>query len=301
MPLLNGVIPVIPTPFSEDGFSVDYKSFEKLVELAVDEGANGLGLLAGGAEFYKLTQEERNNLLRTAVEVNNKRVPVLVTISAHATRNAVQEAELAMKMGADAINVMPPSFAFPNAKMVARHLVEVSKSVPLPVMIQYAPALTGGAIANETFTEIGESSGGELYIKVEASPTGPVISSVIAATHGKYNIVAGNGGECMFEAFSRGACAVMPGLAMVKPYCEIYNAFVEGDKDKAFRLFNMFLPYVHFILRDIEQFVAMEKIILVERGVLHNAVCREPNNYPDEWSKRLLLSNYRFIKEQFKL
>lgn len=301
MSMLKGVIPVIPTPFSEDGACVRYDSFAGLIELAIEEGADAIALFGAGGEFYKLSRTERKEMLRIAAGICAHRVPLLVTVTSHSTLLAAKEAEDAVKMGADAVNIMPPGFAFPSGEMVAGHVIEVAGAVQVPVMIQYAPALTGGAISNEAFARIGDHAGKELYIKVEASPTGPAVTSIINATGGKYNIVVGNGGECMYEALSRGACAVMPGMAMLRPFCEIYGAFASGDSDRAFELFNTFLPCIHFLHRGIEEFVAMEKLVLAERGVIDNWHCRQPNNYPDDITKQLLIKHYHHIKKCFGL
>lgn len=298
MPLLKGIIPVIPTPFSENGEKADIEVFQRLVEHGIDEGANALCLFAAGAEFYKLTKEERKELLNAAVAVNQGRVPILVTVSEHATLLAEREASYYQEHGADAINIMPPSFAAPSGPMITRHLARVCKSVSIPAMIQYAPALTGMTIALEAFREIMESGSiPELYVKLEASPTGPLITSFQNATKGKYHIVVGNGGECMYEALERGACAVMPGLSMVRKFREIYDMYSAGNAETAYKMFQRFLPFVHFMLRDIEQFVAMEKIILRDKGLLPNTLCREPNNYPDPYTINILNRLVRELNE----
>jgi dihydrodipicolinate synthase/N-acetylneuraminate lyase len=51
MSILKGVIPVIPTPFTEDGTYIEYDSFAKLVELAIKDGANAIALFGAGGEF----------------------------------------------------------------------------------------------------------------------------------------------------------------------------------------------------------------------------------------------------------
>ena len=53
-----------------------------------------------------------------------------------------------------ALNMMPPSFAMPTQDMIAEHLTEVAGAVSIPLIIQYAPALTGMGIAAETFEKI---------------------------------------------------------------------------------------------------------------------------------------------------
>lgn len=301
MGIVKGIIPVIPTPFSDDGKSVDYRSFEKLIEMAISDGAHALCLFAAGAEFYKLAEEERKELFWRAVCVNDGRIPIVATVASHATVLAVQEAHWYEKEGVDALNIMPPGFASPSQSMIAEHLKEIGRDVNVPVIIQYAPALNGLSIASETFAAISEGMKKELYIKLEASPTGPAISALRKATEGRYEVIVGDGGECMYEALKRGACAVMPGAALIRPYRMIFDAFEKGDDAEAFDLFNRYLPHIHLMQRDIESFVAMEKVILMKRGILKNCVCRKPNNYPDEQTLEFLEQHVKYVCREFSL
>jgi 4-hydroxy-tetrahydrodipicolinate synthase len=279
--MLKGSVPVIPTPFSQDGSEILYERFTALINKVLEEGASAVMLFGAGGEFYKLTGEEKARLLDEAVGVCRGKVPVVATVTAHATRNAIKEAETFQKAGADFINIMPPSFGLPSGIMIRDHIVELSKAIGVPLILQYAPALTGSAISNEVFAHIAERTGNELYIKIEAVPTGPALTSLLNATGGKYRIIIGNAGECLYEALERGAVAVMAGAAFVKPYMDIIAAFERGDKDSALERYMIFLPYLHFIQRHIEEFISMEKLVLQRRGVLPNAACRMPAMYPD--------------------
>lgn len=299
MGILKGIIPVLPTPFTNDGTGVDFDTFERITEMAIQDGAHALCLFAGGAEFYKLAPEEKEELYNRAVQVNDGRVPLVPTVSSHATVLAVKEAQNYEERGAAALNIMPPSFAGPSQAMIAEHLKEVAQAVKIPLIIQYAPALTGMSIAADTFAKISQGGTRELYIKLEASPTGPAITGLRNATEDKYQIIVGNGGECMYEALVRGACAVMPGAALIRPYRMIFDAFESGDNEKAFDLFNRYLPHVHLMLRDIESFVAMEKMILQKRGIMKNHICRKPANYPDEMTIALLEQHLELVRKEF--
>lgn len=301
MGLLRGIIPVIPTPFTDNGQYVDYENFEKLIDMAVQDGAHALCLFAAGAEFYKLTMEERKELFLRAVRANKSKVPLIATVSSHATILALREALYYENKGADALNIMPPGFAAPSQSMLAQHLAEISSAVQIPMIIQYAPALNGMTIAADTFARISENRKQELYIKLEASPTGPAITDLRNAVGDQYDIIVGNGGECMFEALTRGACAVMPGAALIRPYRMIYDAFENGETELAFDLFNRYLPHIHLMQRDIESFIAMEKIILRKRGIMKNTVCRKPNNYPDTQTMALLDLHLDYVRREFSL
>ena len=54
---LRGIVPVLPTPFKEDG-SLDRESLDRLIEHALTWKANGLAILGVASEVEKLTAEE---------------------------------------------------------------------------------------------------------------------------------------------------------------------------------------------------------------------------------------------------
>ncbi len=297
--LLKGTVPVIPTPFSQDGGHILFDAFAQIIEQAMDESATAIMLFGAGGEFYKLTQEERCLLLKEAKQVCGNRAQVAATVTEHATLHAERQALLYQEMGAAAINIMPPSFGAPTSAMVQQHMMDVARVVEVPLMIQYAPALTGGTLPNEIFAAIAQRVKGELYIKIEATPTGPAITSLLEATQHKFHVVIGNGGECLYEALERGAVATLSGAAFIKPYQDIIDAFRQGDRANARKKYDAFLPYLHFIHRHIEEFISMEKMVLEARGLLPNHTCRQPTMLPDETSRKLLMEITAYVLEQF--
>lgn len=287
----EGVFPVIPAPFTDSGSAIDYQIWEHLIEYAIDVGSSGIAIFGAGTEFYKLSTTEKQKMLQIAVKVCRKRVPVLVTISSHATTLAVKEAIQAVEDGADIINIFPPSFAAPTADAVIKHIMYIVEVVNVPIMIQYAPELTGQKLALQVFEQISEESNHDLLIKVEANPTGPTISAIHMATHGCYSMAVGNAGLYMYDALIRGARIIMPGLAMVERYISFYRCFITGNHNKAYREYVELLPYIVAIGQENEAFVALEKIVLNKKRLVTNTVCREPNRIPDNITVDIVLQS----------
>jgi 4-hydroxy-tetrahydrodipicolinate synthase len=301
MSRIEGVIAVLPTPFTSDGENIDLGAVKRLVETSVQDGADALALFGAGGEFYKLSEPEKILLLQIVMDAAAGRLPVIATVTEHATCLAAHEAREYERMGVAAINIFPPHFASPSQEALTQHILRVSEAVSVPVMIQHAPQLTGTETADDVYRQICKGSDRELYIKVESDPTGPAIQRLKEATGGKYGIVVGNAGAQMYEALVRGACAVMPGAATIRAYSMIYRAFAQGDDAEAFRLFNEMLPYIHALGTGIERFIAMEKMILEHRGVLDNHVTRKPDAAPDEAAVRLLFKQYDRINAIFHI
>ncbi len=103
----SGIWPVAPTPFHEDG-SLDEPGMRRVLDCLIDQGADGICILANFSEQFLLSDAERELLTRLCIEHIDGRVPVIVTISHFATRIAVERAQLAKSLGAAIVMMMPP-------------------------------------------------------------------------------------------------------------------------------------------------------------------------------------------------
>ena len=89
MKTLAGMVPVIPTPFTEDE-SIDERSLEAVVDWVARTGLGGLCLPAYASEFHKLTEAERARAVAIAVETNDGRVPLVAQANHGSSRIACE-------------------------------------------------------------------------------------------------------------------------------------------------------------------------------------------------------------------
>ncbi len=143
---LQGIFSILPTPFTGEDERVDLDGLRRVIDLIIDEGVHGVALLGVASEFYKVTDDERRQMIEATIEQTAGRVPVIVNITRHATAAAVQDARDAEASGADAIMIVPPSFIPPSHEQVVKHVEAVADSVSLPIIIQYAPNVTGAPL-----------------------------------------------------------------------------------------------------------------------------------------------------------
>ena len=104
----SGVWPVAPTPFNDDG-ALDLEGMKRVLDCMIDQGVDGICILANFSEQFLLSDEERDVLTRLCLEHVADRVPVIVTCSHFATDIVVARATQAAKSsGAAMIMLMPP-------------------------------------------------------------------------------------------------------------------------------------------------------------------------------------------------
>lgn len=100
---INGVIPVMITPFTEQGL-VDREGLERLVEWYVDHGASALFAVCLSSEMFFLEREERRDIARIVVDAVRGRIPVVV--SGHVSDSHEEQAadlQAVSDIGADAL------------------------------------------------------------------------------------------------------------------------------------------------------------------------------------------------------
>src|SRR6056300_685470 len=106
-PIYTGIWPVAPTPFNDDG-TLDLEGMKRVLDLMIDQGVDGICILANFSEQFLISDAERERLTRLCLEHVAGRVPVIVTISHFATPIVVERAKFAKDLGADIVMMMPP-------------------------------------------------------------------------------------------------------------------------------------------------------------------------------------------------
>jgi dihydrodipicolinate synthase/N-acetylneuraminate lyase len=284
---VRGICPIIAPPFTLAG-DVDYDSLRNLLRTLMRGGCHALTLFGIGGEYYKLSDEERHNMLGLVVdECKAGGVPSIISITQHATKLAVWEARHAEERGADCLMILPPFFLQPTAADLLAHMRAIVEAVKIPVILQYVPHLTGVAIEPTLFARLADSVPNTIYCKIECKPPGGYITELLRLSQGRVKVLAGSAGMQLPEALDRGAIGAMPGCSMFEVYLEIYGRYIQGDREEAIRVHNLLLPLLNHILQKTEMIIHYEKRILKRRGIIQTDRCRLPAFTPDEFHDRL--------------
>ncbi len=269
---LRGIYPILNTTFHADG-SLDLDSQCRLVHYLLEAGAHGLGLFGNASEGYTLLADERVTLLRRIVKEVDGRVPLVVSTGHSGTDAAVQLSREAEDLGADALMVLPPCYMKTDADGLMHYFDAISRAVHIPIMVQDAPLMTQVAMPPARPARMAREIEWVRYAKVEAPPTAPKVSAVMAA--GGPTVFGGLNGNFMIEEIGRGARGMMPGSDMIPIYVEIWNRLEQGDTAAAWSTFVQALPLIRFELQPGMGVSAM-KNNLMAAGVIRCARVRHP-------------------------
>lgn len=272
-----GVIPVLQTPLT-DRDEIDAEALQREIDWVFATGADGV-CCAMVSEVLRLTSDERLWLNRELVQRVAGRGSVVSSVGAESTRQAIVYAESATEAGCDAVMAIPPlATALPDAELW-RYFCLLADAVPLPVIVQDASSYVGRAIPVEFCLRLLDRYGPErILFKPEGSPVGPWISALRDASGGRARMFDGSGGLLLIDAVRRGVIGTMPGADLLDAIVAIWRAMQAGDDATAYAISFPLGAIVALQLQaGLDGFLAIEKFILVRRGLFESDRRREPH------------------------
>jgi len=204
---------------------------------------------------------------------------VFAGVGAESTKQALVYAKAAEKAGCDAVMAVPPVTTGCVTSHVVDYYCAIADAISLTVIVQDASGYVGKAIPLDVYVKLLERYGPEkIVFKPEASPIGPNLSALRDATGGKARIFEGSGGILLVDSFHRGIAGTMPGMELLDGIVALWNALERGDDETAYRVYYPICAIVALQLQaGLDGFLAVEKDLLVKRGVFPSARRRTPN------------------------
>jgi len=153
--MLGSVLTAIATPFHEDG-KIDFDAFQRLAQYLVDHGSDGLVVVGTTGESPTLSDSERNDPIRAAIEAVGDQATVVAATGTYSTRHSVCLTKDAHELGADAFLVVTPYYNRPPQRGIVAHFGEVAKATDRPIVVYNIPSRVVVNIEPETISELAE-------------------------------------------------------------------------------------------------------------------------------------------------
>jgi 4-hydroxy-tetrahydrodipicolinate synthase len=268
----KGVMPAITTCFKND-LSVDHRFLAEHCSWLLDNGCTGIVGLGSLGEGATLSFDEKLEVLRTCVKAVGERGPVVASISALTTSEAVALAKAATDIGCDGLMVLPPYVYKGDWREMKTHVAAVFEATPLSCMLYNNPIAYGTDFLPEQIQELAAECENFEAVK-ESSTDARRVSAIRALLDQRLEISVGVD-DAVLEAIGVGAVGWVAGLANALPResVELFNCGINGESDKAFELYRWFLPLLR--MDTVPNFVQLIKLVQAEVGV-GNARVRPP-------------------------
>jgi 4-hydroxy-tetrahydrodipicolinate synthase len=153
--VLGSVLTAIVTPFRDDG-AVDFDAFQSLARHLVANGSDGVVVAGTTGESPTLSDEERLDLIRAAVEAVGDSATVVAGTGTYSTHHSVHLTERAHELGADGFLVVTPYYNKPPPRGIVAHFTEVARATDRPIVVYNIPARVVLNIEPETISRLAE-------------------------------------------------------------------------------------------------------------------------------------------------
>lgn len=255
------------TPFNKDGY-VDFPALQRLTENLINGGVNYLVVQGTTGESVTLRKEEKRAILDFVLEINNKRLPVVLGMGGYDTRELLETVENFDFTGVDAILSVSPYYNKPTQEGLFAHYKELNKNTPLPIILYNVPGRTGRNMQAETTLRLARECKNIIGIK-EASGSFNQIMSIIQERPKDFLVTCGDDAIAL-PTMSVGGDGVISvvGNAFPKEFSEMVNLAMNQKFEEAQK--------IHYALLDIIQHLFVEsnpsgvKEVLKVLGVAQN-------------------------------
>ena len=236
----KGVFPALTTKFTADD-QLDLPLFEKNLEEQLAAGVNGVILGGTLGEASVLSTEEKEILVKFAIQKVAGKVPVIINIAEGSTRDAIQQAKFAKQWGAQGIMILPPMRYKSDHRETVAYFKSVAESTDLPIMIYNNPVDYKIEVTLDMFAEL--ASCANIQAIKESTRDISNVTRLINRFGDRYKILCGVDTLAM-EELVMGAEGWVAGLVCAFPRetVAIYRLVKAGHIEEAQKIYRWFMP-----------------------------------------------------------
>ena len=270
---LEGIIPLVPLPVDAETREIQYSTLPALLEFALGMGVTGLQVPGHLSEYLKLSDADRTNIIRVAVETVNGRSRLIAPVYHYSPDRAAATAQEYAALGVDVIAFTIPRPALVSNDDVLAYCRTICRAVNVPVLIQDRNP-TGPTVGPDFCQRMLETCPNFRYLKLEEPLMYQVAGKLVAlraATNNAIQLFEGWHGLYTLDLMPYGISGVMTNLGIADILGRVWTLARQNEPDKAADLFERVLPQMLFGLQNPEMYVYLDKRLLVERGVMREA------------------------------
>lgn len=272
----SGIHPIAPTPFHANG-DLDLEGMKRVLDCMIDQGVDGICILANYSEQFLLSDAERETLLDLCLTHVAGRVPVIVTTSHFSTRLAAERSQRAAAAGASMLMLMPPYHGTAlraDEKGIVEHFAAVAEASGLPIMVQDAP-LSGVTLSVPFLVRLGKAVPQVTRFKIETAGAAAKLRALIEAggdaVKGPFD---GEESITLMADLDAGATGTMPSALLpdlIKPVVAHHRA---GRRAEAAAAYARILPLINYENRQCG--LRATKAAMMEGRVIRSDAVRHP-------------------------
>lgn len=246
--LFKGAASAVPTPFDENGVNVN--EFKKFLKFQIENNIDALVVCGTTGESSTMTKEEKIIAIKCALEIANKKVPVIVGTGSNNTLEAIKMSKLAEELGADGVLVVTPYYNKTTQLGLISHYRAIAENISIPIILYNVPSRTGLNIEPKTCFELSKID--NIVAIKEASGNISQIAQISSLCKDNLYIYSGNDDQTI-PICSLGGIGVISVLSNIKPqftHDMIWN-FLDGNIINAKEKQLSILPLIDILFSEV--------------------------------------------------
>ena len=241
----KGIFPAFTTKFTAND-TLDLALFEKGLQSQLDAGVDGIVLGGSLGEASTLTTDEKETLVKLAIEIAGP-VPVVLNIAEGATKEAIKQAALGKSWGVKGLMLLPPMRYKSDDRETLMFFKSVAQSTDLPIMIYNNPVDYKVDVTLDIFEQLLGCD--NIQAVKESTRDVSNVTRLINRFGDRYKILCGVDTLAM-EELLMGADGWVGGLVTAFPRetVAVYRLLKAGMFEEARTIYRWFLPLLELDL-----------------------------------------------------
>jgi 1-pyrroline-4-hydroxy-2-carboxylate deaminase len=259
----TGVLPAMTTAFKPD-LSIDHATVARHAQWLIENGCTGIICLGSLAEAGTLSFNEKVDILNTVIAALAGKAPVVGTVSALSTAEAVELARAAHAAGCSGLMILPPYVYKGDWRENKAHVASILMATPLPGMLYNNPIAYGTDFLPEQIVELADEHHNLAAVKESSTDVRRV--TAIRALLADCLAVCVGVDDAIVEGIAAGAVGWVAGLvnAFPRESVDLFRLASEGKAKEAFELYSWFLPLLR--MDTVPKFIQLIKQVQQETG-----------------------------------
>ncbi|MDG5491707.1 4-hydroxy-tetrahydrodipicolinate synthase [Psychroserpens sp. SPM9] len=249
MTKFHGTGVAIITPFNDD-LSVDHHALANLVDFNIKNGTNYIVICGTTGESVTITKQEKQAIIKTIIDANNSRVPLVLGIGGNNTSAVIEEIKATDLSQIDTLLSVSPYYSKPTQEGIYQHFKAISEVSPVDIILYNVPGRTSSNMLPETTLRLANDFKNIIAVK-EAGNNVHQYLKLLRDKPDDFLIISGDDDLVLGVVLAGGAGVIsVLGQAVPKQFTNMINLGLEGKAKAAYK--------IHFELMDLTSLIFSE-------------------------------------------
>lgn len=266
---LIGTGVALVTPHTKTG-EVDYNAIEKLVNFQVDNNVNYLVILGTTGEPATLTNQEKQKVIAKIIDVNNKRLPLVLGIGGNSTQQVIDEIKQTDLTAFCAILSVSPYYNKPTQEGIYQHFKAIADSTDKAIIVYNVPHRTGKNMEPETILKLANDCKNIVAVKDASSDISQTFK-LLKDKSNEFHVISGDDAHGLTSVLAGGSGVIsVIGQGMPVEFTKMIHYGLQNEAKKAYE--------IQFQLANLTDLIFQEgnpagiKCVLNHKGIMETNV-----------------------------